>query len=65
VVREGFSYLEITVLADPSDPRIDDIGGDLLGLPSWGLHIVDVSLAMGDLVEIVGSQAEAYTSGGN
>jgi len=64
VVRDGFSYLEITVLADPADPRTDDIGGDTL-LPSFGLHIVDANLAMGDLVEIVGRQAEAYTAGGN
>ena len=64
VVKDGFSYLEITVLADPSDPRIDDIGGDMPALPSWGLHIVDAHLAMGNLVDIVGSQAEAYTSGG-
>ena len=65
VVKEGFSYLEITVLADPSDPRIDDIGGDIPALPSFGLHIVDVNLAMGDLVEIVGNQAQAYTSSGD
>jgi hypothetical protein len=64
VVKDGFSYLEITVLADPADPRIDDIGGDIPELPSFGLHIVDVSLAMGDLVEIVGSQAEAYVADG-
>ena len=64
VVRDGFSYLEITVLADPADPRTDDIGGDML-LPSFGLHIVDANLAMGDLVEIVGRQAEAYIAGGN
>ena len=63
VVRDGFSYLEITVLADSSDPRTDDIGGDIL-LPSFGLHIVDANVAMGDLVEIVGQQAEAYTTGG-
>ena len=65
VVKEGFSYLEITVLADPSDPRIDDIGGDIPVLPAFGLHVVDVSLAMGALVEIVGQQAGAYTAGGN
>jgi len=61
VVRDGFSYLQITVLSDPSDPRIDDIGGDL-PLPSFGLHIVDANLGMGDLVDIVGRQAEAYTA---
>jgi hypothetical protein len=64
VIRDGFSYLEITVLADPADQRTDDIGGDT-ALPSFGLHIVDANLAMGDLVEIVSQQAEAYTAGGN
>ncbi len=64
VVRGDFSYLEITVLADPSDPRTDDIGGDII-LPSFGLHVVDANLAMGDLVAIVGQQAEAYTAGRN
>ena len=65
VVKEGFSYLEITVLADPSDPRIDDIGGDIPALPSFGLHIIDSNLGMGDLVEIVGQQALAYAGVGN
>jgi hypothetical protein len=59
VVRDGFSYLEITVLADPADPRTDDIGGDV-ALPSFGLHVIDASLSMGDIVDIVGRQAEAY-----
>ena len=62
VVKEGFSYLEITVLADPSDPRIDDIGGDIPALPAFGLHVIDANLGMGDLVEIVARQAEAYAS---
>ena len=63
VVQDGFSYLEITVLAGPSDPRTDDIGGDV-PLPSFGLHIIDANLGMGDLVEIVGRQAEAYAAEG-
>jgi hypothetical protein len=58
VKRDGFSYLEVTVLADPTDPRGDDIKGDLT--PEWGLHLVDANVAMGDLVRIVGKQAEAY-----
>jgi len=56
-----FSYLEIHVNGDPADPRIDDIGGDLT--PEWGMHLVDVSVAMGDLVDLVGSEAEAYVNG--
>ena len=49
-----------TVEADPDDPRADDIGGDLT--PEWGLHAVDIHLAMGNLVDIARTQAEAYTN---
>jgi hypothetical protein len=54
----GFTYLSVEVQADPGDPRADDIPGDLT--PEWGLHLVDVNLVMGDVVELVGLQAEAY-----
>ncbi len=56
--HDGFVYLAIDVAKDPSDPRIDDIGGDLT--PQWGLHLIDVSVAMGDLVALAGSQSRAY-----
>jgi hypothetical protein len=58
--KDGFHYLELTVHADPG-PRIDDVGGDLT--PEWGMHLIDVSVAMGDLVRIAGAQAAAYRSG--
>lgn len=58
VQREGFSYLEVTVRADPADPRIDDIPGDLT--PEWGLHVVDLNVAMGDIVAMVAAQQAAY-----
>ena len=61
VVRDGFSYLEITVAGDPDDPRIDDVDGDLT--PEWGLHPVDVHLAMGDLVDLAERQAAAHAGG--
>jgi hypothetical protein len=64
VSNERGSYLEITVNADPRDARADDIPGDVIanGKPnaSWGLHLVDVHAAMGDLVDLVGQQAKAY-----
>lgn len=60
VERDGFTFLEITVHAD-AGPRTDDIGGDLT--PQWGLHLIDVNLAMGNLVELAGAQAAAYTAG--
>jgi hypothetical protein len=58
VERDGFSYLEVTVRGDPSDPRVDDINGDLT--PEWGLHLVDAEIAMGDLVALATTQADAY-----
>ena len=58
-------YLEVTVNGNPADPRTDDIVGDIGAAPNvlanWGLHLVDVNLAMGNLVDIVGTQAKAYT----
>ena len=58
-VSEGeFTYLSLHVNGDPADPRTDDIGGDLT--PEWGMHLVDVNVAMGNIVDLVASQAEAY-----
>jgi len=56
--HDGFVYLSLTVHGDPSDPRIDDIGGDLT--PEWGLHLVDANVAMGDLVAVARSQGRAW-----
>jgi hypothetical protein len=64
VSKGGFSYLEVTVNGDPHDPRVDDIAGDVVieGEVSagWGLHLIDMHLAMGDMVELVRSQGAAY-----
>jgi hypothetical protein len=64
--NEHASFLEITVHGTPADPRTDDIRGDLgVGnqiLTDWGLHLVDVNLGMGNLVEIVNQQSRAWTS---
>jgi len=58
------TYLEVKVNANPSDPRTDDIVGDLGGgsqvLADWGLHLVDFNIAIGNLVEIVGQQTKAW-----
>jgi hypothetical protein len=63
--NEHANFLKITVNADPNDPRADDIPGDLgiLGKPqaNWGLHLIDVNLAIGNLVDIVGKQARAFS----
>ena len=66
VENEHGSYLEVTVHGDPTDPRVDDIAGDLMagGQPnaSWGLHLIDVNLTLGNLLDVVARQARAYAS---
>jgi Protein of unknown function (DUF3089) len=64
VARNDKTYLEITVHGDPKDPRTDNIRGDVMTGgqidATWGLHLIDVNLAMGNLVDLVGRQAKAY-----
>ena len=52
---------------NPLDPRTDDISGDVMANgqvnATWGLHLIDVQLAMGNLVEIVREQAKAFNRG--
>jgi hypothetical protein len=62
--NDNATYLEVTVHADPSGRRVNDIVGDLSAngqvLADWGLHLVDVNLAMGNLVHIVGEQTKVW-----
>jgi hypothetical protein len=66
VSNEKGSYLEVTVHGNPSDPRTDEITGDVMtnGKPnaSWGLHLIDVNLSMGNLLDLVASQARAFAA---
>lgn len=66
VASGRLSYLAVTIHDTPSGPRTHDIGGDLvvdgMPLPDWGLHLIDVNLALGNLVDIVGQQAKFYAS---
>ena len=60
----GVGYLAVTANADPKDARTDRIPGDvyLMGrlARDWGLHVADMSLAQGDLIRLVGDQANAF-----
>jgi hypothetical protein len=62
--NDNATYLEVTVHGDAAGPRTDAIGGDVGGNANpqadWGLHLVDVNLAMGNLVDIVGEQAKTW-----
>lgn len=64
VSNEKGSYLAVTVRGNPEDPRADDIAGDVAPggrvQADWGLHLIDVQIAMGNLVDLAGQQAKAY-----
>lgn len=54
------SYLAVTAHPDPIDPRADDFNGEFSVVSGWGLHLVDMTLPMGDLVDLGAAQAEAW-----
>lgn len=64
VNRGKHTYLQVHFNADPADPRIDDPATDVIANgkpdPSWGLHLNDANIGIGDLVEVVGKQAAAW-----
>ncbi|TGX52830.1 hypothetical protein E5A73_14435 [Sphingomonas gei] len=66
VRKDGFNYLAVTVNADPADPRTDRIAGDVVAgtqiLRNWGLHLIDMNVAQGDLVALADSQARAWAA---
>ena len=57
-------YLKVAVNAVPGDPRTDEISGDVVNdgqvATDWGLHVIDVNLAMGDLLNVARAQSRAY-----
>jgi hypothetical protein len=62
--NDAGAYLAVTVHADPSGIRADDFSGDVFThgqvRPRWGLHVVDVELAMGNLLDLVDAQSESW-----
>jgi hypothetical protein len=66
VSDEKGSYLAVTVHSNPADPRTDEITGDVVRegkvLPEWGLHLIDVNLSIGNLIDIVRDQTKVYRS---
>ncbi len=56
---DGFSWLDVDAVDGARTPPFDQTLG-----PSWGLHVADVNLALGDLVRIVRLQGEAWTAPG-
>ena len=66
VTKGDASYLAVTVRGNPQDPRTDDIVGDIVRdgqvQADWGLHLIDVNLALGNLLEIAKQQTASYTA---
>jgi len=59
------AYLAVSVVAKPGDLRTGALTGDWLRAdgtpePTMGLHLIDLNLAAGNLVDILGRQAKAY-----
>lgn len=56
-------WLGVTENADPKDTRTDRIPGDVYTMgklnPGWGLHLVDMNVAQGDLIRLVEAQSAA------
>lgn len=52
------SYLEVSVHRGPDSPASRDIQGDLA--EPLGLHLVDMEVAMGNLIDLVGQQTRSY-----
>ena len=54
---KGASWLQVSAPVNPGDTRA--IVSQTLG-PTWGLHLVDVNIALGNLVTPVADEATAY-----
>ena len=57
----GASWLQVTDTRTPGDDRVKLQAS--LG-PTWGLHLYDGNIALGNLTEIVKSEAAAYVAAG-
>jgi hypothetical protein len=64
VYHHGFSYLSVTTHGKPDDARTDSITGDVFvgdqRLDDWGLHLIDMNMAMGNLINIARQQGQAW-----
>ncbi|HEX3406363.1 MAG TPA: DUF3089 domain-containing protein, partial [Caulobacteraceae bacterium] len=68
-VRSGqFHFLAIRLHPKEGSPRANDIPGDIVVgvtvLKDWGLHLIDANLFMGNLVDIVHDEGQAWVKKG-
>jgi hypothetical protein len=55
----GATWLQVSAPITPGDTR--QVVGQTLG-PTWGLHLVDVNIALGNLVDLARSESAAYAA---
>ena len=53
----GFTWLQVTDVGKPDAPRYQPRGSLP---PNWGLHLGDINLALGNLVDLARQEAAAY-----
>jgi len=58
---DGASWLQVTTTSEPGDPRPTVKNSPALG-PSWGYHLSDVNLALGNLIADVSQEEAAFHS---
>ena len=58
--RNG-SVLRVRVLPGPNANLVRSAMAESVYLPSWGLHVLDISLTQGSLLDMVDAQARAWT----
>jgi hypothetical protein len=60
VTRNGFHYLEYTLLTDKNDPRgVSPWRHSAVDALGFGTHLVDFHVALEDLIDAVAKQAAA------
>ncbi len=60
VEQNGFSYLSVTPQTDLADPRTDELKGEFTD--GWGLHLVDITVAMGNTLDLMEQQASNWAA---
>jgi hypothetical protein len=58
----GTHYLNVSIDADKNDPRADDYRGELIVVKGWGLHLVDMNVAQGNLIRLAHDQVQSWLS---
>jgi len=57
----GHTYLAISPAADPSSAVLGvALQGVQAKLPGWGLHVLDINLTMGNLLDLIGTESKAW-----